>query len=43
MPGEPATLAGCRANTRYADSINKETLSKGSKICVTTKGGTSDW
>lgn len=39
MPGEPATLAGCRANTRYAESIKKETLSKGSKICVTTKAG----
>ncbi|MFC5029658.1 serine/threonine-protein kinase [Streptomyces fildesensis] len=39
MPGEPATLAGCRANTRYATSILKETLTKGSKICVTTESG----
>ncbi|WP_277441388.1 serine/threonine-protein kinase [Streptomyces sp. SPB162] len=39
QPGEPATLAGCRANTRYADSIKKETLTRGSKICVTTRSG----
>ncbi|MCZ4123852.1 serine/threonine-protein kinase [Streptomyces sp. H39-S7] len=39
QPGEPATLAGCRANTRYTETIKQDTISKGTKICVTTKAG----
>ncbi|WP_308407642.1 serine/threonine-protein kinase [Streptomyces sp. RKAG337] len=37
--GEPATLAGCRANTRYTTSILEEKLVKGSQICVKTGVG----
>ncbi|GAA1150459.1 serine/threonine-protein kinase [Streptomyces hebeiensis] len=37
--GEPGSLAGCRANTRYTTSIPRETLSKGSRICVKTGSG----
>lgn len=37
--GEPATLAGCRANTRYTTSILEEKLVKGSQICVKTGAG----
>ncbi|MFD5746049.1 serine/threonine-protein kinase [Streptomyces sp. NPDC127033] len=37
--GEPGSLAGCRANTRYTTSISKDTLSKGSRICVKTGSG----
>ncbi|WP_406214393.1 serine/threonine-protein kinase [Streptomyces decoyicus] len=37
--GEPGSLAGCRANTRYTTSILKDKLSKGSRICVKTGSG----
>ncbi|MFI1171542.1 serine/threonine-protein kinase [Streptomyces melanogenes] len=37
--GEPGTLAGCRANTRYTTSITKDKLGKGSRICVKTGSG----
>ncbi|MEV0094986.1 serine/threonine-protein kinase [Streptomyces sp. NPDC050738] len=37
--GEPGTLAGCRANTRYSTSILQEKLGKGSRICVKTGAG----
>ncbi|MGW7194665.1 protein kinase domain-containing protein [Streptomyces chryseus] len=38
-PGEPGSLAGCRANTRYTTSIAKDKLGKGSRICVKTGSG----
>ncbi|GGP81099.1 serine/threonine-protein kinase [Streptomyces melanogenes] len=37
--GEPGTLDGCRANTRYTTSITKDKLGKGSRICVKTGSG----
>ncbi|PKV88658.1 serine/threonine-protein kinase [Streptomyces sp. TLI_146] len=37
--GEPGSLAGCRANTRYTTSITKDKLGKGSRICVKTGSG----
>jgi hypothetical protein len=37
--GEPGSLAGCRANTRYTTSIAKDKLGKGSRICVKTGSG----
>ncbi|MET9659551.1 hypothetical protein ABZY11_22135, partial [Streptomyces sp. NPDC006510] len=36
---EPGSLAGCRANTRYTTRIEKDKLSKGSRICVKTGSG----
>ncbi|MFD5103328.1 serine/threonine-protein kinase [Streptomyces albidochromogenes] len=38
-PGEPGSLAGCRANTQYTTSITKDKLGKGSRICVKTGSG----
>jgi hypothetical protein len=37
--GEPGSLAGCRANTRYTTSIAKDKVGKGSRICVKTGSG----
>ncbi|MGI5230897.1 serine/threonine protein kinase [Actinoallomurus sp. CA-142502] len=37
--GEPGTLAGCRADTRYTTSIERDKLGKGSRICVKTGSG----
>jgi serine/threonine protein kinase len=37
--GEPGSLAGCRANTRYTTSIAKDKIGKGSRICVKTGSG----
>ncbi|MEV7088787.1 serine/threonine-protein kinase [Streptomyces sp. NPDC093085] len=37
--GEPATLEGCRANTRYTTSIEYKLLTTGSRICVKTGTG----
>ena len=37
--GEPGSLAGCRANTRYTTSIAKDKLGRGSRICVKTGSG----
>ena len=37
--GEPGSLAGCRADTRYATRIETDKLSKGSRICVKTGSG----
>ncbi|MFK8912364.1 hypothetical protein ACJA3G_35755, partial [Streptomyces sp. YS-3] len=37
--GEPGTLVGCRANTRYTTSITRDKVGKGSRICVKTGSG----
>ncbi|GGO97146.1 serine/threonine protein kinase [Wenjunlia tyrosinilytica] len=37
--GEPGSLAGCRADTRYTTRIEKDKLSTGSRICVKTGSG----
>jgi hypothetical protein len=37
--GEPSSLAGCRANTRYTTSITQDKIGTGSRICVKTGSG----
>ncbi|MET9365038.1 serine/threonine-protein kinase [Streptomyces sp. NPDC006632] len=37
--GEPGSLDGCRANTRYTTSITADKVGKGSRICVKTGSG----
>ncbi|MFI6896089.1 serine/threonine-protein kinase [Streptomyces sp. NPDC050256] len=38
-PGQEGSLAVCRAETRFADSIRVSQLSKGRQVCITTGSG----